>query len=59
MINSGAVYDENWQNNYSSMIASAQEAVARVCPGQRVFIGTGCAQPQVLIEALLSTANGL
>jgi acyl-CoA hydrolase/GNAT superfamily N-acetyltransferase len=49
----------NWQENYSSMIASAAEAVARIHPGQRVFIGTGCAQPQELIQALINRAAEL
>ena len=49
----------NWQENYSNMIASAQEAIARIRPGQRVFIGTGCAQPQDLIQALINRAAEL
>ena len=47
---------EDWQNNYRGMIASAQEAVAHIQPGQRVFIGTGCGQPQLLVKALLDRA---
>lgn len=49
----------NWQENYRSMIASAEEAIARIRPGQRVFIGTGCAQPQVLVKALVNRAAEL
>ncbi|MEE9370823.1 MAG: hypothetical protein V3W45_05050, partial [Sedimentisphaerales bacterium] len=50
---------EDWQNNYRGMIASAQEAVAHIRPGQRVFIGTGCGQPQLLVKALLDRAAEL
>ena len=45
-------YDPDWQETYSSMIATAAQAVRQIKPGQRVFIGTGCAQPQVLVRAL-------
>jgi len=49
----------SWQENYRSMIASAEEAIARIRPGQRVFIGTGCAQPQALVKALVNRAAEL
>jgi len=49
----------SWQKNYRSMIASAEEAVGRIRPGQRVFIGTGCAQPQTLVKALVNRAAEL
>jgi len=34
------------------MIATPAQAAKRVRPGQRVFIGTGCGQPQALVNAL-------
>ena len=39
------------------MVASAAEAVGRIRPGQRVFLGTGCGQPQTLVRALLDHAD--
>ncbi len=45
--------------SYQSVALSADEAVARIRPGQRVFIGTGCGQPQALVAALLSRAEEL
>jgi acyl-CoA hydrolase/GNAT superfamily N-acetyltransferase len=45
-------FDPNWQEKYQSLIATPTEAVKQIKPGQRVFIGTGCAQPQVLVRAL-------
>jgi acyl-CoA hydrolase/GNAT superfamily N-acetyltransferase len=45
-------YDTEWQQKYASMLATPREAVARLRPGQRVFIGTGCAAPVGLVEAL-------
>lgn len=48
-----------WQEHYRSIIASAEEAIARIRSGQRVFIGTGCAQPQALVKALVNRAAEL
>ena len=45
--------------SYRSMVQSAEEAVGRIRPGQRVFIGTGCGQPQALVAALLGRAGEL
>lgn len=46
-------YDLDWQAKYASMISTAREAVAHIRPGQRVFIGTGAAQPLHLVQALV------
>ncbi len=43
--------------SYQSMVASATEAISRIRPGQRVFLGTGCGQPQTLVRALLDHAD--
>jgi acyl-CoA hydrolase/GNAT superfamily N-acetyltransferase len=45
-------FDPAWQEKYSDMIATAGEAMASLRPGQRVFIGTGCAEPLELVRAL-------
>ena len=52
-------YDTDWQTRYASMISSACDAVSHIRPGQRVFIGTGCAQPQDLVPALVDRAGEL
>lgn len=52
-------YDTKWQEKYSDMIATPQEAVKRVKPGQRVFVGTGCAQPESLVNALVARGRDL
>jgi len=52
-------FDPDWQERYRSMTATAKEAVARLEPGQRVFIGTGCAEPEELVQALVERANEL
>jgi len=45
-------YDPHWQEKYREMIAYPQQAVKKIKPGQRVFIGTGCAEPVELVTAL-------
>ncbi len=52
-------FDPAWQDIYADLIETPQEAVARIRPGQRVFIGTGCAQPLRLVRALVARADSL
>ena len=42
----------NWQEKYQSKVSTPQDAVSRVRSGQRVFIGSGAAEPQLLVKAL-------
>ena len=49
-------YDRDWQSSYESMVMTAEQAVAKIRPGQRVFIGTGGAQPLHLVRALVARA---
>ncbi|MEW6593346.1 MAG: GNAT family N-acetyltransferase [Thermodesulfobacteriota bacterium] len=46
------VVDPEWQKKYHDMIASPRQAASRIKPGQRIFIGTACAEPVELVEAL-------
>ncbi len=59
MTDPATAYDTEWQEHYSSMVTTAEEAVTRIGPGQRVFIGTGCAEPQELVAALTDRAKQL
>lgn len=52
-------YDPDWQEKYKVQITSAMEAVKRIRPGQRVFIGTGCAEPLELVQELAHRAAEL
>ncbi|NQU12030.1 GNAT family N-acetyltransferase [bacterium] len=52
-------YDPGWQEKYRRQTATADEAVAQLRPGQRVFIGTGCAEPLELVRALTRRASEL
>ena len=49
-------YDENWQSTYSDMIQTPRDAVANIRSGNRVFLGTGCGEPTVLVEAMTRLA---
>jgi acyl-CoA hydrolase/RimJ/RimL family protein N-acetyltransferase len=52
-------FDPAWKDKYKDQCVTAQEAVSRVRPGQRVFVGTGCAEPVVLVRALVDRAKEL
>lgn len=42
----------NWQEKYQSKVTTPEGAVSKVRSGQRVFIGSGAAEPQLLVKAL-------
>ncbi|WP_353740545.1 GNAT family N-acetyltransferase [Desulfoferrobacter suflitae] len=47
-----------WLKDYCpNKMVSAEQAVSRIKRGSRVFIGTGCGEPQHLIRALVSDLN--
>ena len=54
-----STFDSNWQQTYAEMVTTADEAVARLMPGQRVFIGTGCAEPLELVRSLTQRSKDL
>ncbi|MFC1778505.1 GNAT family N-acetyltransferase [Pseudomonadota bacterium] len=41
-----------WQEIYKSKVTTPQQAVSEVRSGQRVFVGSGAAEPQLLVHAL-------
>ncbi len=52
-------YDGNWLEKYSDSVVTADEAMRHVQPGQRIFVGTGCAQPLELVRSLVSRSSEL
>ena len=52
-------YDPDWQSHYAEMLATPNEALKSVEPGQRVFVGTGCGQPLELVRALTARSRDL
>ncbi|MDA8160066.1 MAG: GNAT family N-acetyltransferase [Desulfobacteraceae bacterium] len=51
--------DPDWRTRYQARLRGAREAVREIRSGQRVFIGTGCAEPQPLVQALMERAHEL
>ncbi len=46
------------RTRFSQLKQSGVDAIAGIRPGQRVFIGSGCGEPQHLVNALLDRASG-
>ena len=46
-----------WADSYIQKRTSADEALRHIKPGQRVFIGSSCGEPQHLVNALSSAAG--
>jgi acyl-CoA hydrolase/GNAT superfamily N-acetyltransferase len=59
MSNAKISHNPDWQTKYQSMIATPAAAVAKIKPGERVFIGTGCAEPLQLVDALTQRSEEL
>ncbi|MFT5086565.1 MAG: acyl-CoA hydrolase/GNAT superfamily N-acetyltransferase [Candidatus Latescibacterota bacterium] len=51
--------DLDWQKRCGDKLISAEEAVAGIRRGQRVFIGSGAAEPQALVSALAQRGDQL
>lgn len=47
----------NWQEKYKAKVINAAQAIKTVKPGNSIFIGTGCAQPQHLVNALVEYSS--
>ncbi len=45
-----------WADNYVEKKRTAQEAISLIKPGQRVFIGSSCGEPQYLVRELSEAA---
>lgn len=52
-------YDPLWKDKYKALITTPEAAVAKIRPGQRIFIGTGVAEPLKLVSALTRRASEL
>ncbi len=52
-------YDANWKETYKDMIKTPKRALSQLKSGHRVFLGTGCGEPTVLVEAMTKIAGNL
>jgi acyl-CoA hydrolase/GNAT superfamily N-acetyltransferase len=49
----------NWKEIYNSRLTEAKEALAKIKKGARIFIGSACGEPQLLIQSLIDIAPNL
>jgi len=47
----------NWQERYVEKMSTAAKAMELVKSGSTIFIGTGCAQPQHLVDSLIEHSS--
>ncbi len=59
MLDEKNAVDSNWREKYADLVCTPAAALEQVRPGQRIFVGTGCAQPQILVKALADRAGEL
>ena len=52
-------FDAEWMTKYADQIDTAEGAIARLRPGQRVFVGTGAAPPLRLVRAMVERHGSL
>lgn len=52
-------YDASWKETYKDMIMTPKRALSQLQSGHRVFLGTGCGEPTVLVEAMTKIAGNL
>ena len=48
-----------WEELYTQKQMTAKRAVKLIKPGDRIFVGTGCGQPQLLVDELVSSDNDI
>ncbi len=51
--------DQSWRKKWANKEITPEGAISKIISGNRVFIGTGCAAPQTLVETLLGNSNKL
>ena len=49
----------DWRETWQQKVVTAKEAIKNIRPGDRVFVGSACGEPQELVRALVDTAGGV
>jgi len=49
----------DWQERYKDKVRTPDQAVASIRRGDKVFVGSGAAEPQILVKALIESAGRL
>jgi len=50
---------QDWQTRYAEKVRTAEQSVATIRRGDKLFIGSGAAEPQVLVKSLITSAGRL
>lgn len=48
----GVVHSRDWRKIYEERLGTAEAALRRIRPGQRLFVGSGCSEPQHLVREM-------
>jgi acyl-CoA hydrolase/GNAT superfamily N-acetyltransferase len=48
----------DWREQWSKKLVPAKGAIKMIKPGNRVFVGSACGEPQELVRALVATGSG-
>jgi len=48
-----------WREKWKEKEITAGDAINKIIPGNRVFIGSGCSEPQLLISELIKQSEKL
>ncbi|MHA2034784.1 MAG: GNAT family N-acetyltransferase [Promethearchaeota archaeon] len=51
--------DEKWREKWKDKEISAEDAIRKIIPGNRVFIDSGCSEPQLLTTELIKNSEKL
>ena len=51
--------NEEWRSEWRDKEITAQEAIGKIIPGNRIFIGSACSEPQALTAELIKSSNKL
>ena len=49
----------DWQTTYHKKLTDARTALSRINRGARIFIGSACGEPQLLVKTLIDVAENL
>ncbi|HIH01904.1 TPA: GNAT family N-acetyltransferase [Thermoplasmata archaeon] len=50
---------EDWQKRFKEKVRTVESAISTIRRGDKVFIGSGAAEPQLLVKALIESAGRL
>ncbi len=51
--------ESNWREKWKDKEITAEEAIKKIIPGNRVFIDSGCAEPRALVAELVRQSGNL